>query len=81
MNRLIVNIEVTDTFGGEANYSWVRRFAIANREGESESATIRRAKAAAGLFGRHQKISYGDMIRLDFPDACICAFITWEEEA
>ena len=80
-HRLIIDIEVTDTFAGEPNYCWIRRFQIANREGESESATIRRAKAAAGLIGRHRKSSYGDMIRLDFPDACICAFITWEEEA
>lgn len=83
-NLLIINIEVTDTFAGEANYSWVRRFQIANIDGESERATIRRAKAAAGLSGRHKKISnggaFGDMIRLDFPGACICAFITWDYE-
>lgn len=80
MANIVINIEVTDLFGGEANYSWVRRFQIANVDGESERATIRRAKQAAGLSGRHQKSSYGDMIRLDFPGACICAFITWDYE-
>lgn len=44
-------IEYTDTFGGEANYSWVRREYIASKAGESQSSVMRRAKAAIGLTG------------------------------
>lgn len=74
----MINLEVTDTFGGEANYSWVRRYQIPVIPGESERATIRRAKRAAGLTGRHKKASHGDMITVYFRE-CIVLFITWGE--
>lgn len=74
------NIEVTDTFAGEANYSWVKRFSIPSHKGESELATMRRAKKAAGLNGIRCNVSdYGDSWRLDVQGACICAFIHWTE--
>ena len=45
--------EVTDTFGGEANYSWVRRGTIECGEGEdySDLAAVRRVKKAIGWTG------------------------------
>ena len=52
-------VEVTDTFGGEANYSWVRRYTVETPSceyGTSERSQysrtlVRRAKAAAGWTG------------------------------
>lgn len=45
-----LKIEITDTFAGEANYAWVRRY-----EAESKKDTVRSrviaAKAAAGWTG------------------------------
>lgn len=74
------DIEVTDTFAGEANYSWVKRFTIPSKPGESRLATMRRAKKAAGLSGVRCNVSdYGDSWRLDVHGACICAFIAWVE--
>lgn len=74
------DIEVTDTLAGEANYSWVKRFAIPSKAGESRLATMRRAKKAAGLNGVRCDVSdYGDSWRLDVRGACICAFISWVE--
>lgn len=44
-------VEYTDTYGGEANYSWVRRDEIPLVEGEPTRSTARRAKAAMGVTG------------------------------
>lgn len=48
-----IQYEVTDTFGGEANYSWVRRGTIECGEGEdySDLAAVRRVKKAIGWNG------------------------------
>ena len=73
-------IEVTDTFAGDANYCWVKRYRIPSIEGESKLATMRRAKKAASLNGvRCRSTDYGDSWRLDVVGACVCAFITWTE--
>ena len=61
------SVEYTDTFGGEANYSWVKRGAInvpelthygydgthgyAKANKAQERAVVRKAKAFAGLTG------------------------------
>ena len=44
-------IEVTDTFGGEANYSWVRRYDIDVNEDISELSFIRLVKKTIGWNG------------------------------
>lgn len=43
--------EYTDTFGGEANYGWVRRVSFAAPRGASDRTVSRRAKAALGMTG------------------------------
>lgn len=45
-----IQYEVTDTFNGEANYSWVKRGTIETKQGEdySDLAAIRRVKKAIG---------------------------------
>lgn len=45
------DVEYTDTFGGEANYCWVRRYTIEAPCDISERALMRRAKALCGLTG------------------------------
>ena len=72
------DIEMTDTFGGEANYCWVRRAEIEVPDGTDTSRIIvRRAKKALGITGRHKLITASeDLIRLDLAGACICIFIT-----
>lgn len=67
-------IEYTDTFGGESNYSWVKRATIQAR---TDRAAIRAAKAAMGLTGiRCRKTDYGDMIDLRPAGICTVLFIT-----
>ena len=40
-------VTVTDTFGGEANYGWVKRYEFAPRNIESQRSVIRQAKSLA----------------------------------
>ena len=73
--------EVTDTYGGEANYSWVKRGKIECKEGEnySDLAAIRRVKKAIGWNGVKCRVSsYGDMIELNPTGACQVCFIYFE---
>ncbi len=42
-------VTVTDTFAGEANYSWIRRYYIPYTDTDSDVAIVRRAKLAARI--------------------------------
>jgi hypothetical protein len=46
------NVELTDTFGGQANYSWVRRHSFELPASASDRRIITAAKAALGLTGQ-----------------------------
>lgn len=75
-----ITIEHTDTFGGEANYSWVRRETIEEPENKpfSRRAIVRKAKAFAGMAGYRTKVTdYGDMIEIRPAGLCQVVFITW----
>jgi len=70
-------VEMTDTFGGEANYCWVRRAEIDAPATSTSAMLVRRAKKALGISAtRHRTTDWGDLIRLDLSNACICVFIT-----
>jgi len=57
-----IAVEYTDTFGGEANYCWVRRATLDIPDGTGRRAIMRRAKAAMGISGlRGRSYSHGDM--------------------
>ena len=43
------NVELTDTYGGEPNYSWVKRDKIETKD--TKRAIIQKAKAWAGFTG------------------------------
>ena len=82
MNTEIYEVEITDTFGGEANYSWVKRERIEVPVGTSDLAIVRLAKQFFGLTGlRTKNESYGDQIVRDFQPAGLCQimFITYLE--
>ena len=73
-----VNIEVTDTFGHEANYSWVRRHTLDAPDTLSDYSVVRRAKAAVGWNGKRcVTVKYGDMIELRPYGECTVCFITF----
>lgn len=56
-----VEFELTDTFGGDRNYSWVRRETRTFSIGTSPLAIMRQLKLFAGLNGvRGRTSDYGD---------------------
>lgn len=70
------SVELTDTFGGEANYSWVRRDTIALPSGATDRQIITAAKAALGLTGsRCRRFSYSDGFELRPVGSLTVAFI------
>jgi len=78
--KTIIQWEMTDTFGGESNYSWVRRGVVDTKEGEdfSDLAAIRRVKKAIGWNGLRCKVdNYGDTIALYPVGMCQVCFITF----
>ena len=75
-----IQYEYTDTFGGEANYSWVKRGTIETKPGEefSDLVAVRRVKKALGLSGVRCKVySDADSITLYPCGSCTVVFITF----
>jgi hypothetical protein len=73
-------VEYTDTFGGQANYSWVERHVIDevdNIDGRlTERALIRRAKALVGLNGvRGQSGWFGETYEFRPHNVCVVLFV------
>ena len=73
-----LQIEYTDTFGGEANYSWCHRWH--SRDVMSAWAEIRLAKSLCGLTGvRCRKVNLGETIALYPAGMCRVVFISYAE--
>lgn len=54
-------VTVTDTFGGEANYTWVKRYEFVPKNPNSQHGVIRGAKALAQMTGvKADTFDYGD---------------------
>lgn len=76
---LHINFEHTDTYGGESNYSWVKRETITLHPSKnlSDLAIVRRAKAWAGFTGLRCRVEkYGDMIAIYPRGLCQVVFVT-----
>jgi hypothetical protein len=73
-----VQIEVTDTFDGQANYSWVIR---QEYEGEySRLQLVKMARRLAGWTGTIRTTNYGGMVEVRPYRICQVAFITFLED-
>jgi hypothetical protein len=71
-----IQYEMTDTFGGEANYSWARRGEVEIPESASDLMLVRRVKKALGLEGvKCKREKCGDQIALYPVGACVVVFI------
>ena len=71
------HVEFTDTYGGEANYCFVRRFAV---RAHSIRGAARVAARHLGYSGRvHCVGSWGDGARYDIRGAALCFFAQWGE--
>lgn len=65
-------VEMTDTYDGESNYSWVRRFLV-------QSVSMRGAVSKVTReTGYHARVNYacGNMARYNAVGACICYFVS-----
>lgn len=80
------DVEYTDTFGGEANYCWVRR-AVVNQPGSDrignakvDRALKRAIKAAVGITGlRGTWNDNGDMLEFRPRGVCTVLFAHWHD--
>ena len=69
------DIEVTDLFGGEANYAWVERSKLRVPDDISDLALVRRIKSVAGYSGiRGRATVMGDSVEIRFPACCVVIF-------
>jgi len=67
----------TDTFGGEANYSWVRRGTTFVPADATRRQIVRAVKSTLGLTGiRCHTFDCGDMIELKPIGSCQIVFAT-----
>lgn len=76
MSKHTYNIEITDTFGGEANYCWVRRYTV-------KASSIRGAiMALARKHGKGWTLDWncGDEARYNLKGAAVCCFVSYAEE-
>ena len=74
-----IHLELTDTFGGEANYSYAHRESLETEPNASNLSIVRKAKRWAGFTGLPCKVeSYGDLIAIRPSSICQVLFVTFE---
>jgi len=66
-------VEMTDTFGGEANYCWVNRFIVS---ASSERGAMRKVAKKTGFAVRSVGCD-----RWDAVGACVCWFVEFAADA
>lgn len=71
-------VEVTDTFGGEANYCWVHRFKVHANTVRGAMRKVERRLPYTG--GVRKAYDMGDIQRWDWRTACVCAFVEGYED-
>ena len=72
-----LDCEYTDTFGGEANYCWIKRETLTLPKNISNRALVRRAKKALGLNGvMGVMYTHGDMWEFRPHNSNTVAFFT-----
>ncbi len=70
-------VEVTDTFAGEANYCWVRRYKV---KASSVLGAIRKVSSEECYSFRCDYS--GEVTRYNAKGACVCAFVqAWDDDS
>ena len=76
--RMAWQFELTDTFAGESNYSWVKRAWTDSSSDERSRSVLRRAKRWAGMTGERCNVShFGDAIHAYSKERCVVLFVQW----
>ena len=74
---MIASVEYTDLFGGDANYSWVKRFDF-DATNMTDLQIIRRAKSKLGISGNRAIHSINQCELARYFDSTVL-FITFSE--
>jgi hypothetical protein len=75
----MITIEHTDTFGGEANYCWAKRWHSFRKLTDLQA--VRLAKSLCGLSGcRCHSEDWGDVIALYPAGICQVIFVGWQDD-
>ena len=77
------DVEATDTYGGMANYCWVKRAVIDVPREASQAQVMRRAKRAvgmAGVRGRTERMAGIEGYEFRPYGACVVLFVTFRDE-
>lgn len=78
MSKKFFFAEITDTFGGEANYSWVTRHKI---QATTVRGAVNKLSHDSGM-AWHCVGDYGDSARYDSKSGATCFFIElWDEQS
>jgi hypothetical protein len=76
---MTVRFELTDTFGGQANYSWVKRGEFEMASDATQSQIMRRVKAELDLTNvRCYTENVGDTLTFKPSGCCMIGFVTFE---
>ena len=67
------HIEITDTFGGEANYSWKREYLV---KAVSILGAVQKLSRSQGA-GWEVDYSSFDSARYNLAGACVCCFVSY----
>lgn len=77
---MIYQAEMTDTFNGDANYSWVRRVSFEAPDDATDRTLVTRAKRELDITGvRCTRDDWQDTLVLRPAGAAIVVFITWDD--
>ena len=71
-------VEITDTFGGEANYSWVKRFTLDDLGLKFHEVTDRKILRRLRSLGHIGKVKNAGLGRYNLVGCCACLFIMEE---
>ena len=70
-------VEITDTFGGEANYSWVKRLKVT---ANTVRGAVNKVSRDSGMAWRCAG-NYGDTMRYNSQSGATCFFIElWHDD-
>jgi N-acetylmuramoyl-L-alanine amidase CwlA len=72
------NIEITDTFGGESNYAWVRRYTLDLPDMCTTDYAVRQVKRHIDWTGKRcAREEYHDQVVLRPRGECVVCFINF----
>jgi hypothetical protein len=78
---MTVTVTHTDTYCGEANYSWARQYEFDEWSGAARRTIVMRAKREAGLTGVSCDVAdYGDQLTIKPRGLCQILFVDFKEQ-